>query len=237
MTLTTDAVLTGTTTAVAGAPVPGDTGVADAAVVPVDLAASQPEGPTDPEMFDRARTGDVEAMDLFWRRYYPYALSAARRFTRSASDADDLAAEAFTRILALLRRGRGPREHARTYIARTVRNVATDRSRRREPITVVIDEARDVPSSNDPAAEAATLVELFETLDCLQECSPRQRYALYMTACEGRSIAEVAHDLSISTNAVAALLVRGREAIRRALVRRTMDRVATNRRRERRLSA
>ncbi|MGN6240052.1 MAG: RNA polymerase sigma factor [Cellulosimicrobium cellulans] len=228
MTLTTNDVGTtevrprGTTTAVApveGAPRP----------------SSVPEGePTDVELFDRARAGDTGAMDLVWRRYYPYALAAARRFTRSASDADDLAAEAFTRILTLLRRGQGPREHARTYIARTVRNVATDRSRRREPITVVIDEARDVASAHDPASEAAMLVELFETLDCLGECSPRQRYALYMTACEGRSIAEVAAELGISANAVAALLVRGREAIRRALARRTMERVATNRRLARR---
>ncbi|WP_265522729.1 RNA polymerase sigma factor [Oerskovia flava] len=191
--------------------------------------AELPLEPTDVELFDRAREGDAEAVDVVWRRYYPYALAAARRFTRNASDADDLAAESFTRILALLRKGKGPREHARTYIARTVRNVATDRSRRREPLTVVIDEARDLPSSHDPAWEAATLVELFETLDCFSECSPRQRYALYMTACEGRPIAEVAEELGISTNAVAALLVRGREAIRRALSRRTMERVARNR--------
>ncbi|MFE9235258.1 RNA polymerase sigma factor [Cellulosimicrobium funkei] len=190
--------------------------------------------PTDVQLFDQARAGDTQAMDLIWRRYHPYALLAARRLTRSESDADDLAAEAFTRILSLLRRGQGPREHARTYILRTVRNVATDRARRREPITVVIDEARDVPSPHDPASEATMLVELFETLDSLRECSPRQRYALYMTACEGRSVAEVAKDLGISANAVAALLVRGREAIRRTLARRTMERVATNRRLARR---
>lgn len=236
MALTTDAVLADTTTADRVAPAPTDAQGAAVPAGPADPAAQQPEGPSDPELFDRARAGDVEAVDLFWRRYYPYALAAARRFTRSASDADDLAAEAFTRILALLRQGLGPREHARTYIARTVRNAATDRSRRREPITVVIDEARDVPSSHDPAGEAATLVELFETLDCLHECSPRQRYAIYMTACEGRPIAEVAQELGISANAVAALLVRGREAIRRALVRRTTDRVSTNRRRERGLA-
>lgn len=233
MTPTTDAVLAAMTTVNRVAPASTEAEEATAPVVPADPVAQQPDGPTDLQLFDRARAGDIQAVDLFWRRYYPYALAAARRFTRSASDADDLAAEAFTRILALLRQGRGPREHARTYVARTVRNVATDRARRREPITVVIDEARDVPSSQDPAAEAATMVELFETLDCLHECSPRQRYALYMTACEGRPIAEVAEELGISTNAVAALLVRGREAIRRALVRRTMDRVSTNRRRER----
>ncbi|MFJ2521297.1 RNA polymerase sigma factor [Cellulosimicrobium cellulans] len=230
MTLTTN-VAASTTTPRPVTPAQADNALTDAAVI--QPTPSQTEEPTDKEMFARARSGDAEAVDLFWRRYYTYGLTAARRYTRSASDAEDLAAEAFTRILALLRQGRGPREHARTYIARTVRNVATDLARRREPTMVVIDEVRDVRSSHDTAAEALTMLDVIAALECLDACSPRQRYALYLTACEGRPIAEVAHEFDISANAAAALLVRGREAIRRQLARRTTDRASANRHRER----
>jgi RNA polymerase sigma-70 factor (ECF subfamily) len=154
-----------------------------------------------------------------WRRHYPYALKVARRYTRNPSDADDLAAEAFVRILSLLREGRGPREHGKTYVARTVRNIATDRSRRRQPAMTEIDEARDLPASDDPAAAALSAMELGDVLAGLAACPPRQRYAMQMTVFEGVPIAMVAADLGISKNAVAALLVRARESIRRFVAR------------------
>lgn len=173
----------------------------------------------DIELFGRARAGDTLAIDLVWRRHYPYALKVARRYTRNPSDADDLAAEAFARILSLLRDGRGPREHGKTYVARTVRNIATDRSRRRQPAMTEIDEARDLPASDDPAAAALSAMELGDVLAGLAACPPRQRYAMQMTVFEGVPISMVAADLGISKNAVAALLVRARESIRRYVAR------------------
>jgi RNA polymerase sigma-70 factor (ECF subfamily) len=173
----------------------------------------------DIELFGRARAGDTFAIDLVWRRHYPYALKVARRYTRNPTDADDLAAEAFVRILTLLREGRGPQEHGKTYVARTVRNLATDRSRRRQPLTTEIDEAHDLPASDDPAAAALSAMELGDVLAGLAACPPRQRYAMQMTVFEGVPISMVAEDLGISKNAVAALLVRARESIRRFVAR------------------
>ncbi|MFD2792898.1 RNA polymerase sigma factor [Promicromonospora vindobonensis] len=177
----------------------------------------------DVELFGRAKAGDTFAVDLVWRRHYPYALKVARRYTRNPSDADDLAAEAFVRILSLLRAGRGPREHGKTYVARTVRNIATDRSRRRQPPTTVIDEAHDLPASDDPAAAALSAMELGDVLEGLAACPPRQRYAMQLTVFEGVPIARVAADLGISKNAVAALLVRARESIRRFVAQRVHE--------------
>lgn len=174
----------------------------------------------DIELFGRARAGDTVAIDQVWRRHHPYALRVAQRFTRNPSDADDLAAEAFVRILSLLRAGRGPREYGKTYVARTVRNIATDRARRRTPLTTAIDEAHEVPAQDDPAAAALWAMELGDVLEGMAACPPRQRYALQMTVFEGVPIATVAAELGISKNAVAALLVRARESIRRFVARR-----------------
>lgn len=186
--------------------------------VPVEIDGDA-DGLGDIELFGRARAGDTFAIDLVWRRHYPYALKVARRYTRNPTDADDLAAEAFVRILSLLREGRGPREHGKTYVARTVRNIATDRSRRRQPPTTAIDEAHDLPATDDPAAAALSAMELGDVLEGLAACPPRQRYAMQMTVFEGVPISMVADDLGISKNAVAALLVRARESIRRFVAR------------------
>ncbi|MFI2363964.1 RNA polymerase sigma factor [Promicromonospora sp. NPDC019610] len=188
------------------------------------VTADDRDDPGDVELFDRARTGDVLAVDLVWRRHYSYALRVARRYTRNLTDADDLAAEAFVRILSLLREGRGPREHAKTYVARTVRNIATDRSRKKVLPTTAIDEAQDVPADDDTAAAVLSALELADVLAGLAACPPRQRYALERTVFEGVPISVVAADLGISRNAVAALLVRARESIRRTVARRMHER-------------
>ncbi|MCO7275089.1 MULTISPECIES: RNA polymerase sigma factor [Cellulosimicrobium] len=175
-------------------------------------------GDTDTVLCERAREGDQEAVAELWRRHYPYALVVARRYTRSQWEADDLAAEAFTRILILFRRGQGPVEYARTYIARAVRNAATDRSRRKTLPTVEIDEAVDVPSAYDLGSHATSSVELDEAVEGMSGCSERQRYVLWQVAMAGRTVAELATELDTTPNAVSALLVRAR-----ATVRRTMD--------------
>jgi RNA polymerase sigma-70 factor (ECF subfamily) len=193
-----------------------DPGAVDGAA---DGAAGEPEEPGDVELFGRARAGDTLAIDLVWRRHYPYAVRVARRYTRNPADADDLAAEAFVRILSLLREGRGPREHGKTYVARTVRNIATDRSRRSQPSTAEIDEARDLPAPDDPAAAALSAMELGDVLEGLAACPPRQRYAMQMTVFEGVPISLVAADLGISSNAVPAVLVGARGSIRRFVAR------------------
>lgn len=175
-------------------------------------------GDADTVLCARARAGDQDAVADLWRRHYPYALVVARRFTRSQWEADDLAAEAFTRILVLFRRGQGPVEYARTYIARAVRNAATDRSRRKTPATTEIDDAMDVPSPYDLGEHATASLELERAVAGMSGCSERQRYVLWQIAVAGRTVGDVAEELGTTPNAVSALLVRAR-----ATLRRTMD--------------
>lgn len=171
----------------------------------------------DTVLCERARRGDQEAVAELWRRHYPYALVVARRFTSSRWEADDLAAEAFTRILALFQRGQGPVEYARTYIARAVRNEATDRSRRKSLPTVEIDEVLDVPSAYDLGAHATSSVELDEAVQGMSGCSERQRYVLWQVAMAGRTVAELAAELDTTPNSVSVLLVRARATVRRTM--------------------
>ncbi|MFE9235264.1 RNA polymerase sigma factor [Cellulosimicrobium funkei] len=176
---------------------------------------------TDVALCALARAGDQEAVAELWRRHYPYAKVVARRFAGNPSDADDLAAEAFTRILTLLNKGAGPEEHVRTYVARSVRNVATDRARRCTVPTTDLEEARDIAAQDDVAREAEAIIELADALAALAECSGRQRYAIWQTALEGRNVADLAAEFGITPNAVSAVLVRARASILRIMANRS----------------
>src|SRR3954471_3651583 len=79
-----------------------------------------PEGPSDAELIARVRNGDLEAYgELYVRHHY-----AAERMARQlvpANDADDLASEAFAKVLDALRVGGGPDVSFRAYLLTTVR--------------------------------------------------------------------------------------------------------------------
>ena len=51
-------------------------------------------------------------------------LAVARMHSRNDADAQDLVSEAFTRVIALLREGRGPREFLRAYVVTAVSRLA-----------------------------------------------------------------------------------------------------------------
>jgi RNA polymerase sigma factor (sigma-70 family) len=87
-------------------------------------------GPSDRELLEAVREGDDEAYAQLWRRHHPAALRAARQFDHS-TEAEDIAAEAFARVLNAVRQGNGPHEAFRAYLLRAVSNVAQNAARSR----------------------------------------------------------------------------------------------------------
>ncbi len=171
---------------------------------------------TDHELLDRSRHGDDTAFGELYRRHVGAARVAARRLTRSSVDADDAVAEAFTRILAVIRRGGGPEIALRPYLTTVVRNVCYDRSgtRRRETLpgemelVSAIDDHPDTSTTEfDRAAESDLLRRAFGSL------SDRWQRVLRLTDIEGRSPKELAEDLELAPGAVAALAFRAREGL------------------------
>jgi len=168
---------------------------------------------TDPELIGAARKGDNEAYGELYRRHSPSALAAARALTRSRSDAEDVASEAFARVLRALQSGGGPDVSFRPYLVTAVRNVFYDKVRRNreEPSADLSDEVNvallDASSSQEDGAFAAAA---FATLP------ERWQLVLWHTEVEGRSVSEVAPLLGLAPNAVAALAYRAREGLRQA---------------------
>src|SRR4051794_23386487 len=84
---------------------------------------------SDAELLNRVRAGDSEAYGLLYRRHWDAARRLGAVLVRG-TEAEDLAAEAFARVLATLRSGGGPQAAFRPYLLAAVRNAFYDRVRR-----------------------------------------------------------------------------------------------------------
>ncbi|SEF32737.1 DNA-directed RNA polymerase specialized sigma subunit, sigma24 family [Amycolatopsis pretoriensis] len=143
--------------------------------------------PPDARLIAAFRRGDAGAAGRLFRRH----ADALRRLAADRSDPDDLVAETFTCVLAVLRAGGGPRENLRPYLVATMRELAA-RWDRPQP-------------GADELVEAA-----FGTLPA------RWRTVLWSTVAEGHTAAELAPVLGVSPTSVDALGARAREALRHA---------------------
>jgi RNA polymerase sigma factor (sigma-70 family) len=161
----------------------------------------------------RSREGSDEAFAELWRRHLPAAHAVAARYN-GAAQAEDVVAEAATRVLTLLKEGRGPDENFRAYFLSTVRSVAVDEGRRA---------MRAVPTAEDELHDllgpvvARVAVAGFDpelVRAAFQDLSERDQRILWHTTVEGEAPRHVAPELGMSANAVSVRAMRAREALR-----------------------
>ncbi|MCL2464052.1 MAG: sigma-70 family RNA polymerase sigma factor [Micrococcales bacterium] len=174
---------------------------------------------SDRELIDLARVEDSGAWAELWSRHRNAALAAARSQPGNA-DPEDLVAEAFTRILELLRRGGGPAEEFRPYLYATVRNLALKSLRGRSVAFSCIDmdpdefEDEGAAASVDARLRTQTDVEMLTR--AMSELPERWQEVLRLTEVEQLKPAEIAEVIGVGPNAVAALAYRARRALRAA---------------------
>lgn len=89
---------------------------------------SRPVPSPDPELIAAVRGGDLDAHGELFVRHADAARRLARRLGYAA-DADDLVADAFERVLMVLRRGVGPDVAFRPSLLTSVRRLHVDRVR------------------------------------------------------------------------------------------------------------
>ncbi len=173
----------------------------------------------DSELIDEVRTaaagGDAVAGDLAVRALYERHHDAALRYAYTLTDpttAEDLAAEAFLRVIEAVRRGHGPRVSFRPYLYTALRNlqVSVWRRSRRMVLVDTFDEGLS-PEVHDSSSLSDEI--LMAALDSLPT---RWKRVLWDTAVEGHDHATVAQFLEITPNAVAQLSLRARQGLKRA---------------------
>ncbi|GAA4223850.1 DNA-directed RNA polymerase specialized sigma24 family protein [Streptosporangium album] len=167
----------------------------------------------DAELLAEARYGSTEAYGWLYERHAPAARILARCLLRSATEVEEVVAETFSRILALVRHGDGPTEAFRPYLLTMLRRTVHDWTQG-EGGQAVAGET-EVPFV-DPALtglERSPVVRAFLSLP------ERWQLVLWHTGVEGARPAAVAPLLGLTTNGVVALAYMAREGWRQAYLR------------------
>src|SRR5687767_13227302 len=88
---------------------------------------------SDAELIAAVRGGDTGAYGELFDRHRDAAARLSSHLV-PGPDADDLVAESFTRVLALLQDGKGPDEFFRAYLLTSIRRLHIDRTRRQKRV-------------------------------------------------------------------------------------------------------
>lgn len=120
------------------------------------------DGRTDEDLARAWRGGDPSAFDEIYRRYHPWVITLAFRFTRNREDALDVLQDTFS----YLHRKRAVfelRSQMKTFLYPVVKHLAVSRaklSRRQTPLDPALDPAAPPEKSDDVAALLAGLTDV-----------------------------------------------------------------------------
>lgn len=177
--------------------------------------------PSDHELLDAVRSGDDSAYAELWSRHRLAAVRAAWQFDHSA-EAEDIASEAFVRILAALRGGGGPVTAFRPYLFRTVSHLAQTSARRRRQVDLTAEDAAfDEPVPfGDPLLEGS---ERNYAVRAYRRLGRQHQAVVWYVDVEGLAHAEAARLLGTTPSAVRSMAARAREALRREFLQAHVD--------------
>lgn len=168
-----------------------------------------------------AREGDAAAFDRLVRRFRPRIYALALHLSGSASDADDIAQDAFVQAFRHMAQFQG-RSHFFTWLYRITVNRALSKQRERKQGIVSLDDVRvEVAMRVDAPTDPRLALELRETyralLEGLDALSPSLKSAVVLTALQGLSYPEAAVVLGTSEGAIAVRIHEARKQLRGSL--------------------
>ncbi|OXM50350.1 RNA polymerase subunit sigma [Amycolatopsis thailandensis] len=183
----------------------------------------------EPELLRAVRHGNTAtsaaAFGVLYARHRASAHHLAEQLASSEHDAHDLVAEAFLRVLDILKGGdRGP-ENAkfRAYLLTTLRHIAYDKTRRERRITVTEDVETTAIGSGNPGTitqpfrdTALAGLERLLAARAFVRLTQRHQDVLWHLDVEQLTPLQVAPVMGLTPNAVSALACRARERLRQA---------------------
>ena len=178
--------------------------------------AQELKGPAgDDELMSLVRQGDLAALGELVVRHQHLAWRIAYRFVGDAAEAEDLAQEAFLRILQGASRYRPTAQFA-TYLSRVLVRLCLDyRQKKRPSYTGAVPTLMD--KSSRPLDHVAGEERDRDVQSALAQLPPNQRIAVVLRYYEGQSYIDIADALGVSPKAVERLLSRARKALQSRL--------------------
>jgi len=157
------------------------------------------------------RDSDMGAFEQLVLRHQAEAWRVAYRFTGDAVEAEDLAQEAFLRILDAAPRYR-PTASFRTYLLRILMRLCSDHVRKKRPIPV-----DPLPQAADRLPSPLRQVDRQERDELIQAAlgalPANYRMAVVLRYFEGLSASEMAEAMGSTPKAVERVLARARHAL------------------------
>lgn len=176
--------------------------------------AETPQLVDDRALLDRLRSGEDSAFGELFARHAAAVRRLAFGLVHDRSEAEDLTAEAFFRVLQAIRRGAGPVDNVRGYLLIVARRVAWEWQTRHRDVPVSDEEltqrAGADPDTSGQSTERNLITRAFTSLP------ERWRSVLWKVEVEGERPAVVATNFGLSPNATAALARRARQGLRAA---------------------
>ena len=168
--------------------------------------------PAEAVLLQRLRDGHDEAFGELYELHVGAVRRLARGLSADRSEADDITAETFFRVLQALRRGSGPRDSARAYLLTVARRVSWEWQAARREVPIPDDELTSrIGSAHEASTAEQTLI-----ANAFSRLPERWRVVLWQTEVEGVQPAVVAPHFGLSPNATAALARRARMGLRAA---------------------
>jgi len=171
----------------------------------------------DEQLMLRVAGGDLDAFNELVRRHQHSAWRIAHRFLGDPAGAEDVAQEAFLRILAAAPRYKSSAAFS-TYLYRVVSRLCIDNTRKKRPIfTNTFPET--VGSSPDPATALIKKDRDALIRKALDALPSRQRMVIILKYYEGLSYGEISHAMGTTVKAVERLRGRARKTLQASLSR------------------
>ncbi|SFW51975.1 sigma-70 family RNA polymerase sigma factor [Amycolatopsis australiensis] len=165
-------------------------------------------------LLQRLRDGEDAAFGELFELHAAAVRRLAQSLAADRSEAEDITAETFFRVLQALRRGAGPRDYVRAYLLTVARRVSWEWHGARRDVPVSDDELNfRAGAGADTHARTAEHTLITTAFTSLPE---RWRTVLWQTEVEGEQPAMVATHFGLSANATAALARRARQGLRAA---------------------
>ncbi len=171
--------------------------------------------PNEAALLARARELDSRALGLIHDRYYPEIYRYALYRTSDPALAEDIAGEAFLRLLDSLHQGRAPQTTLRGWLFSVASNLVVDHFRRAPRESAALDE--DLPEAESSASRAEQNVQRQAVQAAIRQLTAEQQETLALRFGDGFSVEQTADVMGKSVTAVKALQFRALAMLRKAL--------------------
>lgn len=160
--------------------------------------------------------GDAAAARVLTFRHAPRAMALGYRLLGDQAEAEDVAQEAMMKLWKVAPDWRQGEAKVSTWLYRVVRNMCTDRLRRKRGVSIDA-----IPEPQDDAPGVEQRLETADRTSALQsallELPERQRIAVTLRHLEGCSNPEIAEVLGVSIEAAESLTSRGKKTLAKLL--------------------